>query len=81
MHWKHSLLEYNFSPSVQRGIGGGECRIYVSANSFRFNAVCIHQDKERAITMSLNLKRLKPGRDPESMCFFSLIKIRFKFFR
>jgi hypothetical protein len=62
---------------MQRDIGGGEWIIYFSENSFRFNAVYLHQDKERTVAMPLNF-RLGPGGDSESMCLFLTSQIRFK---
>ena len=57
--------------SMQRDIRGGEWSIYFSENSFRFNAVYLHQEKGRTVAVSLNLRDL----DLEGT--FSLMRIRF----
>lgn len=43
---------------MQRDIRGGEWNTYFSENSFRFNAVYLHQDKERTVAVPLNLRDL-----------------------
>lgn len=62
---------------MQTDVRGGEWSTYFSENSFRFNAVYLHQDKERAVAVPLNLRALDL-KETERMCLFSLVKIRFK---
>lgn len=59
---------------MQRDIRGGERSTYFSENSFRFNAVYLHQDKERAVPLNLGDLDLE---ETEWMCLFLLVRIRF----
>lgn len=63
---------------MQTDIRGGEWSRYFSENSFRFNAVYLPQDKERAVAVPLNSRDLDL-KETERMRLFSLVKIRFKY--
>lgn len=65
---------------MQTDIRGGEWSRYFSENSFRFNAVYLPQDKERAVAVPLNPRDLHL-KETERMRLFSLVKIRFKYLR